>query len=260
MRLNADGSIDSTFDGDGRLAINYGWTEEGHTIIQQPDGKIILTGHTDYDLPSNTIETKKLNVFVARLLSNGSPDPSFGTNGFYTLDENNGSSDFSKNMLLNDDGKMVCAGATSTNGNLNASLVRITSDGKLDSTFGVNGIAQDILGFQSTYWRMARQTDGKIVVVGQTIFSGLNYDFVAQRFSENGQVDTSFANHGSFSIELGQKAEKFEDVAIQGDGKIICAGYSASSEANNSTGNAVVMRLNTDGTLDSTFDEDEFMK
>ncbi len=256
MRLNTDGSIDSTFNDDGRLAINYGWTEEAHTIIQQPDGKIILTGHTDYDLPTNTIESNKLNIFVARLLSNGYPDSSFGTNGFYTLDVNHASSDFSKNMLLLEDGKIICSGATSTNANQNALMVRLTPDGKLDSTFGINGIAQNIFGFQSMYWRMARQADGKIIVVGQTIFSSLNYDFLVQRFNADGSIDSTFGTNGSFTTQLGQKAEKFEDVAIQSDGKIVCAGYSANNESNKATGDAVVMRLNPNGTLDNTFDGD----
>jgi uncharacterized delta-60 repeat protein len=253
LRLNGDGSRDVSFGDSGRVAINYGWTEEGHTIVQLADGKVLLTGHTDYDLPSQSIETKKLNIFLARLLADGNPDPSFGVNGFVTLDVNNGSSDFSKNMVLSEEGTIICAGATSKSKYQTALLVRFTADGIPDSSFGVNGIAQNIVGNEGIYWRIALQPDGRIVAVGQTIFTGLDYDFMVQRFNADGAVDSGFATNGTFTMSLGKKAEKIEDVAIQSDGKIVCAGYSANSEANDATGDAVVFRLTAEGDLDESF-------
>jgi uncharacterized delta-60 repeat protein len=63
MRLNTDGSLDNTFGDTGRVDIDHGHTEEGHTIIQLADGKIVLTGHTDYDIPSNTIDGPTRTTF-----------------------------------------------------------------------------------------------------------------------------------------------------------------------------------------------------
>lgn len=252
MRLLPDGNLDSTFGYNGRVDIDHGHTEEGHTIIQLSDGKIVLTGHTDYDVATNTIDgPARNNIFLARLLADGSNDPSFGTDGFSTFDFG-GTQDYSKNMILQND-QYIAGSCSCLNSKCKSILIRVNSNGSLDTSFGNNGVASIPAGVESVFWRMMSQTDGKIVVVGQVIYNEPDYDLFVQRFTVNGLPDSSFGVNGTFSLDLGEPAEKFEDVAIQPDGKIVCAGYTAEGTGNKDAGDAVVVRLNPDGTLDNSF-------
>ncbi len=255
MRLKTNGSLDTSFGDSGRVDIDHGHTEEGHTIIQLADGKIVLTGHTDYDLPSNTIDgPNKNNIFLARLNADGSSDNTFGTNGFTTFDFGQ-TQDYSKNMMLQND-KYIAGSCTCYNSKCHAAFIRVTNNGSLDTSFGTNGIASNLIGIESVFWRMAFQSDGKIIAVGQVIYTEPDYDLFVQRFFANGKIDSSFGVNGSFSLDLGEPAEKFEDVAVQSDGKIVCAGYTSEGTGNQSVGDAVVVRLNPNGTLDNSFSDD----
>jgi uncharacterized delta-60 repeat protein len=106
---------------------------------------------------------------------------------------------------------------------------------------------------ESMFWRMAIQADGKIIAVGHIVNTEPDHDLFVQRFYANGKVDSTFGVNGTFSLSLGQPAEKVEDVVIQPDGKIVCAGYSSNGTENQSIGDAVVFRLNQDGSLDDSF-------
>jgi uncharacterized delta-60 repeat protein len=255
MRLNSDGTLDESFGDSGRVDIDHGHTEEGHTIIQLPDGKVVLTGHTDYDLLAGEIDgTSRNNIFLARLNADGSNDATFGTDGFQTYDFGT-TQDYAKNMILQND-QYIAGSCTCINSKCKATMMRINPDGAIDQTFGNNGLTQIPDGVESVFWRMARQPDGKIVAAGQVMYVQPAYDFIVMRFYADGKVDSTFGVNGVFSLDLGEPAEKLEDIAIQADGKIVCAGYTSESTANQSEGNAAVIRLNTDGTLDETFSED----
>ncbi|HIK91807.1 MAG TPA: hypothetical protein EYG03_07475, partial [Planctomycetes bacterium] len=110
VRYNTDGSLDTSFDGDGMLTVDYGSTQDvGSDVTIQSDGKLVVTGRT-----GNA-------VLVARLNSDGTPDTTFGSGGSLTTSIQASASGSS--VVVQPDGNIVVAG-TANNGNGNQFLNR----------------------------------------------------------------------------------------------------------------------------------------
>ena len=131
----------------------------------------------------------------------------------------------------------------------------MAQDGSLDTSFGVGGIVTttlgvyDMINLAGSAKSVAIQNDGKIVVTGQS-YNGLNYDFAVVRYNYNGSLDTTFGNNGKVITNFGNDSPK--SIAIQSDEKIVVAGVNY----NGSSVNFALVRYNTDGSLDTTFDVD----
>jgi uncharacterized delta-60 repeat protein len=98
------------------------------------------------------------------------------------------------------------------------------------------------------------QSDGKIVVVGTTDFTGsLNYQFAVARYDVDGTLDNTFSGDGKATISFFGSYNAGHAVAIQGDGKIVVAGFAGNSFAGLNDGRFGVARLNSNGDLDTTF-------
>jgi uncharacterized delta-60 repeat protein len=110
------------------------------------------------------------------------------------------------------------------------------SDGKQTTDFGGSDYVQAI----------AIQSDGKIVAVGARFLAG--FDFAIARYNTDGSLDTSFDSDGKQTVDFGNFSDTASGVAIQSDGKILVSGT-----ASNGFG---VVRLNTNGSLDTDFDDD----
>jgi uncharacterized delta-60 repeat protein len=118
--------------------------------------------------------------------------------------------------------------------------------GTLDPSFGSNGIFNG--GPIKRGLAVAVQPDGKILVTGE---SNGNSDFLLERFDADGTPDATFGSNGIASYDSGI-ADISVSVATQPDGKVLVAGHSYSSY-NGYNNDAVLVRFNTDGTLDSSF-------
>ncbi|MEO6390233.1 MAG: FG-GAP-like repeat-containing protein [Pyrinomonadaceae bacterium] len=175
-------------------------------------------------------------------------DPTFGTGGkVYT--SVSGVDSHGRAMMVLPDGKYLVAGYR--NQGLNApepQLIRYTSDGTLDTSFGNAGVKY--WGIQTTTLQVtgaARQADGKIVMVGPGNFNG----FQVFRVLADGTIDSGFGTNGRVVISNLGGTNRAYCVLIQPSGKIVVGGSSV--PAVNQSPNLVLFRLNTDGTLDSTF-------
>lgn len=121
----------------------------------------------------------------------------------------------------------------------------------LDTSFGTEG--KVITSFSSGE-DVARgaviQSDGKIVIAGYTFSNVSGYDFLCIRYNSNGSLDTSFGNEGiaAFDLQTGSDDRAYS-IDLQLDGKLVLAGFSD----NGSDRNGAVIRLNEDGSLDSSF-------
>lgn len=121
----------------------------------------------------------------------------------------------------------------------------IAQDGSLDTNFGSAGIVYtSIDSFDTHSYDIAIQADNKIVVAGAKNLSGVS-DFLVMRYKEDGTIDSSFGLNGMTVIDLGG-FDVANCLVIQSDGKIIVAGTSNSTIA--------LIRLNSDGTFDNSFD------
>lgn len=241
IRLNADGSLDSSFGTNGKQTIDFGTTGEEACAAMAvgADGKIILAGYitqgvTGYDFA------------IARLNSDGTLDSSFDGDGKQTVDF--GFDEGGLSMAIQADGKIVVAG-NSVNQAQGTVMVRLNDDGTLDSTFDDDGklkIADDLLGYA-----VAAQTDGKLVLAGYSD-QGVNlHDFTVARVNADGSLDDTFNSNGKQSVDFGSPSNA-TSIAVQSDGKIVATGL---SDPGNSADFAVA-RLNVDGSLDNSFDGD----
>ena len=127
-----------------------------------------------------------------------------------------------------------------------------SQDGTIDLSFGTDGwVFASIEDRKSGGSDVAVQTDGKIVVVG-TYNNGSNDDFIVTRYNQDGTIDLTFGTNGVTIIPVGPTFDVAICVAIQDDGKIIVAGYVIGTDSNDFG----LARVNSDGTIDSTFGTD----
>jgi uncharacterized delta-60 repeat protein len=182
----------------------------------------------------------------------GSPDNTFGDNGkvitpFTGLDRARG-------MAIQSDGKIVLAGAETVQGTVRFALARYHANGTPDNTFDGDGKLTTAVSPASNLGNaIAIQSDGKIVVAGQIRNASLNDDFGVVRYNSDGSLDNTFDSDGHVTTQIGTSADVAFSVAIQGDGKIVAAGYSFITGNSN---DIALVRYNTDGSLDNTFDGD----
>ncbi len=246
IRYNANGSIDTTFGTSGIAKLDFSnRVDLVSGIALQSNGKIVLVGSTCVQNDNNSC-----NFAIARLNSNGSLDNTFGgfRNGGKITTDFAGLNDEASKVAIQTDGKIVVVGRTLINaGNFNYAIVRYNSNGTLDTGFNGDGKAAFSLGNAGAN-DLAIQTDGKIVAVG----SG-NFDFGILRLTSNGFPDVSFGSVGQVSIDFGGN-DVANTVALTTDGKIVLGG--SAQLFFGAFNDSAIVRLNTNGTLDNSFDGD----
>jgi len=238
-RYNADGSLDTGFGTGGTFTLDLANSDYAKKVIVQDDGKILIAGTIN-----NQINT---DVAVIRLEANGTLDLGFGgggAGGIQTTDVN-GMSDRAGGLAIQNDGKYVVAGYTFSN---EWNVLRFNPDGSLDTTFGGgDGKVQTNVGTSSyNTTSVVVADDGSIFVAGGANTGGTGDDHVLVKYDSLGNVDTSFGG-GIVTIDNGG-VEEINDIAIQSDGKVVAVGQDA-----NGSLRSVIMRFNTDGTLDGSF-------
>ncbi len=234
-RYNTNGSLDTTWGpaGIGYILEPLGSGNASATgVAIQSDGKVVAGGYV------NTGIVEKFAI--ARFSAAGVLDTSFGGGGAATPVGTGNARAYG--MVIQGDGKIVLAGfATDPNtGHQGFALVRYNTNATLDTTFGGTGIViKPLGGVDSQGNAIALQADGRLVVTGTS-----GGALAIARFNSDGSLDTSF-NAGSGFRTLGGGFTSGTAIALQGDGKIVVGGVSS--------GTFGFVRLNTDGTLDATF-------
>lgn len=264
VRLNADGSLDSTFGIEGKTitSLGVGYDEVSSLILQQ-DGKIIVSGNVWHQCI--TCVTNEIPAYaLVRYQANGNLDSTFGLYGKLLALYGQNSYEFSYSSTTQSDGKLLLASTFNYNcysdyyGGLYCEsalqLTRHNSDGSLDPTFGDHGkvIDESYLWFPSS---MAVQKDGKIIVTGRGSESVYN-TFIARRYNSDGQPDSSFGSAGLVLIMVSPVDNpgyyaRSNAIAITTDNKIVIAGTSGGP--NNSQ--FAVVRIQNSGSLDSSFNK-----
>ncbi len=251
-RYNTDGTLDTSFSDDGQVKTDIVCVTTAvlssfyaYMSVAQVDGKILLAGGSNNH-----------DFVLVRFNMDGTLDSTFSDDGQLTTDFENGY-DQANSLIVQPDGKILVAGSTSTDVQmLNFALVRYNTDGALDTTFSDDGKLTTDFVVGDCSWSAGEsvtlQPDGKILVAGMTYnASAWRYDFALARYNIDGTLDTSFGDDGKVTTSLSQYDKGFS-VVVQSDGKILVAG---SAQWDAAWGIALV-RYNTDGTLDTSFDGD----
>lgn len=124
--------------------------------------------------------------------------------------------------------------------------------GTLDNTFGIGGTVVTNFPSSSIAYSIALQLDGKIVV-GGIASNPSNYDFAVVRYNVNGSLDNTFNGTGKVVSDVSSSTDILNSVAIQPDGKILAFGYSWNGTSQQ---DFTIVRYNSNGSLDTTFDTD----
>lgn len=231
-RLNPDGSVDTSFSFGGS-----GFNGIVFSIAIQNDGKILVGGYF------TTFNGESAGRII-RLNPDGSKDTSF----------TGGLGDTVYSIAIQTDGKILVGGLFTFNNGIGNRLVRLNSNGIIDVGF-YTGTGFGNEGYPNNSWSVnaiAIQNDGKIIVYGQFgTFDGTIVNNIV-RLNTNGSRDLTFNTGTGFDFNpLGFPfIGPFSDISIQNDGKIIIGGQFSYY---NGVAQRGIIRLNTDGTKDSTF-------
>lgn len=231
MRLNPDGSLDTTFNPGSGVAVpnisTVGWWVGVNAIQVLADGRILAAGcfeSCDGQARSG----------IVRLNADGSVDTTFstspGANVFYM--------NFVECMMVLPDGRILLGGTFSKYAGVTVSnMVLLNADGSYNSPFA---------SVQGRVYSMDRQTDGKILLAGYyTKVNGTNRGGIA-RVNADGTLDTSFGTESGIAVSGGEAGL----VKVLPDGKILLSG---NFDFCNWSRVGDIARLNPDGTVDSSF-------
>ena len=255
MRLNTDGSLDTSFDGDGWAAIDVvpgefgGSSDYVFAMVVQPDGKIAVAGETiDWQ---NTGES---DMVIARLNPDGSRDMTFGTDGVVIRDTGGSFVDRATGIVRQANGSLVVAGNTNRNGDQDVIFARFDTNGALDTSFGTDGETLVNFGPSSTesVTALTQDSNGALVAVGQGPGGASQQTLVAYRLTMDGDRDAGFGTDGTSVVNFGNQHTEGYSIDVRSDDKVALIGRTW-------TGSGylpALALLNTDGSLDTGFDGD----
>jgi uncharacterized delta-60 repeat protein len=243
------GEPDLSFGTDGFVRTEFGLgSDDWATKIELlKDGRMLVIGSSVQE------EGSPSDIALARYLADGSLDPSFGVGGLAKIDLGPSGDDQAMSGLLQPDGRIVIAGVSNAAGQQDFVLVRRRSDGTPDPSFGSGGhVLTDVSATRDDLdWgnAVARQPDGKLVVVGQTTRRRAGRVLALARYTPRGTLDRSFGDRGKVITNLKRSPDEWAAaVAIQPDGKLVVGGGSLEGDAE-----WVLARYQRDGRLDPSF-------
>jgi uncharacterized delta-60 repeat protein len=249
VRYNTNGSLDTTFNGTGKVITAIGTsTDVAQAVVIQSDGKIVAGGYSQ--------NVNRLNFAVVRYNTNGSLDTTFNGTGKVTTGVGLGSSVIS-GLTIQPDGKIIAVGNATLGSATDFAVARYNSNGSVDTTF--NGTGQELTDFEGGYdgaVSVIVQTDGKILAAGYASIFNAGNDFGIVRYNTDGSLDASFNGTGKVNTPFGtgtnggNNQDAGAGIAIQPNGKIIAGGYGDGGNYD-----FAIARYNTDGSLDSSFGE-----
>jgi uncharacterized delta-60 repeat protein len=238
-RYNSDGTLDTSFGGDGKVATNFTSSfDAAFDVALQADGKLVAVG---------IAWGGRGRFALARYNTDGTLDTTFGGDGKVTTNFTPGL-DFAFGVAIQSDQKIVVAGRVGRSGG-RIGVARYNTDGSLDTTFSADGKkAVDFTPGDDRADLLAIQADGKIVAAGTANYLTRRARFALVRLDTEGTLDTSFGGDGRVRTNFTRNFDGAFSVAIQADQKIVAAGQAAK--------NVGVARYNSDGTLDTSFGGD----
>ncbi|RMA66073.1 T9SS type A sorting domain-containing protein [Ulvibacter antarcticus] len=232
VRYLENGNIDTSFGIDGLVKTHFGVDEIASTLLL-PDGKIVVGG-------TSTVGDSRY-LLVAKYLSNGSLDISFGVNGMVTSYINDYPT-YAFPLVLQPDGKILIAYRKQESNNLRTLMFqRYLENGQLDTSFGNAGTVTTNIVAGLLYGTIALKSNGNILAA---IRLG---DPILAQFLPNGEPDISFGTNGRKSIDVPSRIpfklllDENENILISGN------------EFGFEIGSYYLTRFDPDGELDPTF-------
>ncbi len=244
VRYNIDGTLDKAFSDDGIVITQIGTdTDVAHSLALQSDGKLLVTGYANMG-GTDDIALVRYNV-------DGTLDTTFGVNGIVTTSTSN-SDDHGFSVQVMPNGKIDVIGGTAYS-SAGLAVIRYNENGTLDTNFSSHGISTNTPKalYLDQVFAGTMQPDGK-VLIASTRWS--ENGFSITRFNGDGSLDPSFSGDGTAILTTGLIDRNGPGgIALQPDGKVLVTGTRFNGY---SSGEFILIRLNIDGTLDTSFSGD----
>ncbi|BDV42198.1 fibronectin type III [Geotalea uraniireducens] len=251
-RLTTGGLLDGTFNAAGTPgAISFTGSsagtglDKGAAVALQSDGKIVVLGTVDLGNGNYAWQVRRFNT-------DGTVDGTFNGNTGYYQEGATGANEAAGLAIQTDDRIMVIGSRDLGTGVTKIEVLRLNADGTLDSAFnGGTGVYRTGSETSGNRGRgVALQSDGKILLVGTYAYAGGTSDLYVERLLSDGTRDSFNGLNGAFFGGGGNLSEG-RAIAVQSDGKIVVAG---DVDWGGGDTDLWVLRLNDDGTKDTTFD------
>lgn len=188
-RLTTAGILDTSFGNQGRVVLPVGTRDdELRDVAVQADGRIVLTGWV-------RDEANLLAVGVVRLLADGSLDASFGQGGKVIVQLPRPMFLFAEKLLVDGQGRIVVAGATTGTADADFFALRLLADGRLDESFGSRGVTVVASPGGDELRGLAQDAAGRLLLAGSSLPTGRDgRELTVVRLLEDGRVDPNFVN------------------------------------------------------------------
>lgn len=226
VRLEADGSLDSAFGTGGLASLNVERFDFGYTVARQAGGELLIGGLSNRDF------------LVARFLSDGTLDASFGTGGVAQIDFL-GQLDFAQQLLVIDDWmgmgpRIFVAGSARTSSSVTSedfAAVLLDNEGNLETGFADSGrFVQAVAVDRGDLVTSAVHFRDRLILAGRARSEEFTYDMALLALQMDGQVDPAFFSNGApLLFDLAGADDELFDLAVDGEG-LLATGHAFDPE------------------------------
>lgn len=245
-RLDANGSLDPTFSGDGIGSVAVMGTEGAVLVATAPalttDGGYVA-GVWEY----TESDTATMAPVIAKFTANGNPDASFDGDGFVTLNALSGDQDWVLEVAVDTSGRILALLIDETGA---SAVARITASGTIDTSFDGDGIRQ--AAQSESFATFLPISGGKLLVGGAR--TGTADEFAVWQFTSSGALDTSWGTNGRVT-QTTSKTNRYHMVtalATDVHGRVV-AGGDTFLKSEPYTGEGWIMRFQPSGSADGEF-------
>ena len=254
-RLNADGSLDSTFGAGGKASVSQAVGITGYRLVVQSNGKVALAG----------LSNANQSVFkFARFNTNGTPDTSFGSGGIVTVTFSSSAS-YVAALLQRPSGVLLAVGNVYKGDSLqrddNIVVMQLASNGLPDSNFGNAGKVEvdypSVASIDSAY-AAALLPDGRLMIAGSIYSFNASGHSLLVRLHPDGTLDGDFGFQGVRAHRLAANDMISSAVLTADESALLVAGSAGNwieqpLGTSTSYGRKFVARMDFEGELDSSF-------
>lgn len=245
VKLTEAGVPDGGFGSGGMCTIGFSTNDRGYCLQSVSDGGYIIAGYSV--IPSTT----NYEGYVVKMTSAGTKDNSFGSSGTFRI----GGSGFESliSIIETSDGGFIALGNTSSfgSGGYDYYLIKLTSSGALDNSFGTNGTFSAGGTLDENSRDIIEGPDGGFLVVGYTASFGVSgTDIYLVKVTSSGVLDNGFGTNGTLTFG-GSGNDQATCVLVTNDEDYLVGGYTDSYGAGGT--DFYVIKLSEAGIPDSTF-------
>jgi uncharacterized delta-60 repeat protein len=253
LRFNTDGTLDRTFGSAGVALLDLSNGEvvgdsyvadNAWGLTAYPDDRLLVSaaqkraGATDTDFA------------IVRLTADGARDKTFGTDGVFTLDINNRSAN-PRNTTLLPGGGIVAGGYMNDGGVVKPVAFRLTSDGKLDTSFATGGVfSQPVLAAITEIYAIGLQGTSLVTVGYGRAAATESLDWVSLRLTEKGVLDPTYGTSGFTRLDVAGFNDNGRHLVVLPDRRVLLVGGGRPTETNV---DGMVAVLTPDGQKDTRF-------